>query len=83
MRDMQITPCQPLQHQERGQVQHNLQNGYIQGRGTRAKGRAEKETLQTEQWPPSKPMSLYPLPTPGTANVSVVKKKEGSSNMDF
>ncbi len=83
MRDMQITPSQPRQHQEKGQEQLSLQNGYIRGRGTRAKGRAGNGTHQTVQWPPSKQTSLYPLQAPETANVNVVKKKEGNSDMYF
>ena len=83
MLDMQIIPSQPLEHQEKGQVQHSLQNGYIRGRGTRAKGRAGKGTLRAVQLPPFKQMSLYPLPTPETASASAVKRREGNSNMDF
>jgi hypothetical protein len=80
---MQITPSQPRQHQEKGQVHPSLRNGYIQGRGTRAKGREGKDTHQPVQWPPSKQTSLYPLLTPETANVSVVKRREENSDMDF
>ncbi len=83
MRDMQITPSQPRQHREKGQVQHSLRNGYIQGRGTRAKGRAGKETHQPVQWLPSQQTSLYPLLTPETANVSVLKRREEKFDMDF
>ncbi len=83
MQDMQITPGQPRQHPEKGQVHHNIRNGFIQGRVTRAEGRAVKVTHQPVQWPPSRQISLYPPLAPETSNVGFVKRREGTSAMDI
>ncbi len=53
------------------------------GKVTRAKGNAGKGTHQLVEWPPSKLTSLYPPEAPETANVGFVKRREGTSAMDF